>query len=100
MSRKNALRALKNLCTFIGAIVLFSYFYNWTVDVRHWYVTLASAFMCSVLWLGFCQLHDARHQADTICTNLRQPSGLPPLASAVRLISCRIVFLSYGSQNE
>jgi hypothetical protein len=53
MNRKNALRALKNLCTFIGAIVLFSYFANWAVDVRHWYVTLASAFMCSILWLGF-----------------------------------------------
>src|SRR5882724_7769996 len=53
MNRKNALRALKNLCTFIGAIVLFSYFANWAVDVRHWYVTLASAVMCSILWLGF-----------------------------------------------
>jgi hypothetical protein len=53
MGRKNALHALKDLCTFIGAIALFSYFYNWTVDLRHWYVTLASAFMCSILWLGF-----------------------------------------------
>jgi len=51
--RKIALRSLKNLCTFIGAIALFSYFYNWTVDTRHWYVTLASAFACSLLWLGF-----------------------------------------------
>jgi hypothetical protein len=51
--RKIVLRALKNLCTFIGAIALFSYFYNWTVDTRHWYVTLASAFACSLLWLGF-----------------------------------------------
>ena len=51
--RKIALRSLKNLCTFVGAIVLFSYFYNWTVDTRHWYVTLASAFACSLLWLGF-----------------------------------------------
>jgi hypothetical protein len=51
--RKIALRSLKNLCTFIGAIALFSYFYNWTVDTRHWYVTLASAIACSLLWLGF-----------------------------------------------
>ena len=51
--RKIALRSLKNLCTFIGAIALFSYFYNWTVDTRHWYVTLASACACSLLWLGF-----------------------------------------------
>jgi hypothetical protein len=51
--RKIALRALKNLCTFIGAIALFSYFYNWTLDTRHWYITLASALACSLLWLGF-----------------------------------------------
>jgi len=51
--RKIALRSLKNLCTFIGAIALFSYFYNWTVDTRHWYVTLASACACALLWLAF-----------------------------------------------
>src|SRR5712692_4512080 len=51
--RKIALRSLKNLCTFIGAVALFSYFYNLTLDTRHWYVTLASAFACSLLWLGF-----------------------------------------------
>ena len=51
--RKIALRSLKNLCTFVGAVALFSYFYNWTVDTRHWYVTLASAFACWFLWLGF-----------------------------------------------
>ncbi len=51
--RKIALRSLKNLCTFIGAVALFSYFYNWTLDTRHWYVTLASAFACSLLWLSF-----------------------------------------------
>ena len=51
--RKIALRSLKNLCTFIGAVALFSYFYNWTVDTRHWYVTLASAVACSLLWLSF-----------------------------------------------
>src|SRR6266404_7426066 len=53
MSRKIALRSLKNLCTFIGAIALFSYFANFAVDLRHWYFTLASAFVCSILWLGF-----------------------------------------------
>ncbi len=47
MNWKSALHALKNLCTFVGAIVLFSYFANWAVDLRHWYVTLASAVMCS-----------------------------------------------------
>jgi hypothetical protein len=54
--RKIALRSLRNLCTFIGAIALFSYFYSWTLDTRHWYVTLASAFACSLLWLGFYAL--------------------------------------------
>jgi hypothetical protein len=53
MSRKIALRSLKNLCTFVGAIALFSYFYNFAFDMRHWYVTLASAFICAILWLGF-----------------------------------------------
>ena len=53
MSRRNALRALANLCTFFGAITLFSYFANFAVDLRHWYVTLASAFVCAILWLGF-----------------------------------------------
>ena len=53
MNRKIALRSLKNLCAFIGAIVLFSYFANWAVDLRHWYVTLSSAFVCAILWIGF-----------------------------------------------
>ena len=53
MNRTIALRALKNLCAFIGAIALFSYFVNFAVDLRHWYVTLASAIACSILWLGF-----------------------------------------------
>ena len=48
-----ALRSFRDLCAFVGLIVLVSYFYNWTADIRHWYVTLASAFVCSVLWLGF-----------------------------------------------
>jgi len=53
VNRKIALRSLKNLCAFIGAIVLFSYFANWAVDLRHWYVTLSSAFVCAILWIGF-----------------------------------------------
>ena len=53
MDRKPALGALKNLCTFIGATALFSYFFNWAVDIRHWYVTLASAIVCAILWCGF-----------------------------------------------
>ena len=53
MDRKLALCALKNLCTLIGASALFSYFFNWAVDVRHWYVTLASAIVCAILWFGF-----------------------------------------------
>ena len=51
--RKIALGAFKNLCAFIGAITLFSYFYNWTVDLRHWYVTVGSAFVCLIVWAGF-----------------------------------------------
>jgi hypothetical protein len=51
-----ALRSFRDLCALVGLIVLVSYFYNWTVDSRHWYVTLASAFVCSVLWLGFYML--------------------------------------------
>ena len=56
-----ALRSFRDLCAFVGLIALVSYFYNWTVDIRHWYVTLASAFLCSVLWLGFylLQAHGA-----------------------------------------
>lgn len=53
MNRHLALRALKNLCAFVGAIALISYFGNFFVDLRHWYVTLASALVCLILWLGF-----------------------------------------------
>jgi len=53
MSRQIALRAFKDLCAFIGAIALFSYFFNWATDLRHWYFTLASAVFCLILWLGF-----------------------------------------------
>lgn len=50
---KIALLSLKNLCAFVGAVGMFSFFYNWTVDLRHWYITLASALACSILWFGF-----------------------------------------------
>ena len=53
MDRKLALCASKNLCAFVGATALFSYFFNWAVDIRHWYVTLASAIVCAILWFGF-----------------------------------------------
>ena len=53
MNWKVALRAVRDLCAFIGAIALFSYFANFAVDLRHWYLTLASAFVCAILWLGF-----------------------------------------------
>ena len=51
--RRIALRSFRDLCAFIGLVALVSYFYNWMVDTRHWYVTVASAFVCSVLWFGF-----------------------------------------------
>ena len=53
MFRQVALRSFKDLCAFIGAIALFSYFFNWAADLRHWYFTLASALFCLILWLGF-----------------------------------------------
>ena len=53
MDWKIALRAFRNLCAFIGAIVLFSYFANWATDLKHWWVTLASLVTCLILWLGF-----------------------------------------------
>src|SRR5258706_920677 len=80
MSRKNALRALKNLCTFIGAIVLFSYFYNWAVDVRHWYVTFASAVMCSILWLGFYVIEE-RGGVTQVISGLSRIRTMPKLPS-------------------
>ena len=51
--RKNAARALQDLCTFIGGVALLSYFGNWATDLKHWYITLASLVACSILWLGF-----------------------------------------------
>jgi len=59
--RRIALGAFRDLCAFVGAIALFSYFYNFAIDTRHWYVTLASAFVCSILWLGFCMLEAHRN---------------------------------------
>ena len=88
MSRTNALRSLRNLCAFIGAIVLFSYFYNWTVDLRHWYVTLASAFVCAILWLGFyvIELHGGVTQValrlSRLLTEAELPSPEPPALPA------------------
>jgi hypothetical protein len=84
MSRKIALRSLKNLCTFIGAIVLFSYFYNWTVDLRHWYVTLVSALMCSTLWLGFyvIEVRGGVTQVALGLSRLRSKSSELPLPTA------------------
>jgi len=54
-----ALHSLKHLCTFIGAIALFSCFFNLVVDTRHWFITLVSAFVCSILWvcLYMLELH-------------------------------------------
>jgi hypothetical protein len=79
MSRTNALRALKDLCAFIGAIVLFSYFYNWAVDLRHWYVTLGSAFACVILWLGFyvIEMRGGFTQVALALSRLRTKSELP-----------------------
>src|SRR5882724_528086 len=79
MNRKIALRALKNLCAFIGAIVLFSYFANFAVDLRHWYVTLASAFVCAILWLGFyvIELHGGVTQVALELSRLLKSAELP-----------------------
>ncbi len=80
MNRKNALRALKNLCTFFGAIALFSYFSNWAVDLRHWYVTLASAVICSILWLGFYVI-EVRGGVTLVLSGLSRIRIMPKLPS-------------------
>ncbi len=80
MNRKNALRALKNLCTFFGAIALFSYFGNWAVDLRHWYVTLASAVMCSILWLGLYVI-EVRGGVTLVLSGLSRIRTMPKLPS-------------------
>src|SRR5258708_26341065 len=87
MSRRNALRALTNLCTFFGAITLFSYFANFAVDLRHWYVTLASAFVCAILWLGFYVIEErggVMHLTSELSrlltkAELPSPTAEPPL---------------------
>jgi len=84
MNRQIALRSLRDLCAFIGAIALFSYFVNWAADLRHWYFTLASAFFCSILWLGFYVIEargGVRQVASEIASGLsrlRAKSELPP----------------------
>src|SRR5258708_32946447 len=85
MNRKNALRALKNLCTFIGAIALFSYFANWAVDLRHWYVTLASFLMCSILWLGFyvIEVRGGITRVASGLSRLRTKSELPSPTNSI-----------------
>jgi|SRR5215472_15150934 len=90
MSRQIALRSLNNLCAFIGAIALFSYFFNWAVDLRHWYFTLASAFFCFILWLGFYVIEtrggvrqvvsEAAGALSRLRTKPELPSSLPETA--------------------
>jgi len=73
-----ALRSFRDLCAFVGLIVLVSYFYNWTADIRHWYVTLASAFVCSVLWFGFYVLEthgDAVRRSSVPARSFREAHG-------------------------
>jgi len=85
-----ALRSLKHLCTFIGTIALFSYFFNLAVDTRHWFITLASAFVCSILWICFymLEIHKdavtrvlltvARASRERLSHLRSQPAGVPP----------------------
>jgi hypothetical protein len=80
MNRKNALGALKNLCTFIGAIALFSDFANRAVVLRHWYVTLASFLMCSILWLGFYVI-EVRGGVMQVALRLSRLRTMPKLPS-------------------
>ena len=91
MNWKLALRALRNLCAFIGAIALFSYFVNSAVDLRHWYFTLVSAFVCAILWLGFFVIevrggitqvasHFSRLRATSGTKSEELPSGADPPA--------------------
>ena len=80
MNRTIALRALKNLCAFIGAIALFSYFVNFAVDLRHWYVTLASAIACLILWLGFYVIElrgSVAHVVAFLLSRIRTTNELP-----------------------
>ena len=70
--RKIALRSFRDLCTFIGAIVLFSYFYNFSVDTRHWLFTVASAFGCSILWLGFYMFEAHKDTVTEVLLSLKR----------------------------
>lgn len=63
---KIALRSLKNLCAFVGAVGMFSFFYNWTIDIRHWYITLASALACAILWFGFYFIEVHKEAVDSL----------------------------------
>ena len=65
-----ALRSLKHLCAFIGAIALFSYFFNLFVDTRHWFITLASAFVCSILWVFFYMFELHKDAVTPVLRNL------------------------------
>lgn len=93
MNRKIALRSLKNLCAFIGAIVLSSYFYNRTVDLRHWYVTLASAFACSILWLGFYLIegHGGFTQIVLALSRLHKSAELPSPPAGASSVASRTI---------
>ena len=65
-SWKLALRSLKNVCAFVGAVGMFSFFYNWTIDIRHWYITLASALACAILWFGFYFIEVHKEAVDSL----------------------------------
>src|SRR5215475_2314709 len=69
-----ALRSLKHVCTFVGAIALFSYFFNLAVDTRHWFFTLASAFVCSILWVCFYMLEVHKDAATRVLLNVTRAS--------------------------
>jgi len=69
-----ALRSLRHLCTFIGAIALFSYFFNLAVDTRHWFITLASAFVCSILWVFFYMLEVHKDAVTRVLLTIKQAS--------------------------
>ena len=74
IQRRIALRSLRHLCTFIGAIALFSYFVNLAVDLRHWFMTLASALVCAILWVIFCMLEVHKEKLVRVLLPLMQAS--------------------------
>jgi nuclear transport factor 2 (NTF2) superfamily protein len=93
-----ALRSFRDLCAFVGLIVLVSYFYNWTVDIRHWYVTLASAFVCSGLVLGFYVLEAHRDAVTRVSLTFARVAlrWLAPLRTRPWLIQLRRLFRFAG----